>query len=97
MGWTRLEDINVLLETSFGGRQLVLSEPLIRVSAFLGAFSGMYFTVVLTTDDTYRTEFSDDVGPEIREALAVRTAYRVARGTHRSVQPTTSPPGRVSN
>ena len=97
LGWTRLDDINVLLETSFGGRQLVLSEPLIRVSAFLGAFSGMYFTVVLTTDATYRTEFSDDVGPEIREALAVRTAYRVARGTHRSVQPTRPPAGRVSN
>ncbi len=81
-GWTRLDDIRVLLSTSLGGRELVLSEPLIRVSLFLGAFSGMYFTVVLTTDDTYRTEFSDDVGPEIREALAVRTAYRVARGTY---------------
>jgi hypothetical protein len=57
----------------------------------------MYFTVVLTTDDTYRTEFSDDVGPEIREALAVRTAYRVTRGTHRSGQPTAPSPGRVSN
>ncbi len=82
--WTRLDDIHVLLQASFGGRELVLSEPLIRVAAFLGAFSGMYFTVVLTTDDTYRTEFSDDVGPEIREALAVRTAYRVARGTYQS-------------
>ena len=82
MSWTRLEDINVVFDAPFGGRELVLSEPLVRVAAFLGAFSGMYFTVVLTTDDTYRTEFSDDVGPEIREALAVRTAYRVARGTH---------------
>lgn len=97
MGWTRLEGINVAFETSFGGRQLVLSEPLIRVAAFLGAFSGMYFTVVLTTDDTYRSEFSDDVGPEIREALAVRTAYRVARGTHHSGHPTEPQPGRVSN
>ncbi len=84
MGWTRVDDIHILLQASFGGRELVLSEPLIRVAAFLGAFSGMYFTVVLTTDDTYRTEFSDDVGPEIREALAVRTAYRVARGTYQS-------------
>jgi len=102
MGWTRLDDINVLFQTSFGGRQLVLSEPLIRVAAFLGAFSGMYFTVVLTTDDTYRTEFSDDVGPEIREALAVRTAYRVSRGTHRTRdthengRPAVPSPGRVS-
>jgi len=81
LGWTRLSELNVLAEASLGDRQLVLSEPLVRVAVFLGAFSGMYFTVVLTTDDTYRSEFADDVGPEIREALAVRTAYRVARGT----------------
>jgi len=81
-GWTRLDDVHVLISTQLGGRSLVLSEPLVRVSAFLGAFSGMYFTVVLTTDGTYRSEFADDVGPEIREALAVRSAYRVVRGTH---------------
>jgi hypothetical protein len=81
-GWTRLDDIHIFGTATFGGRPLVLSDPLLRVSAFLGAFSGMYFTVVLTTDETYRTEFADDVGPEIREALAVRSAYRVARGTH---------------
>lgn len=99
IGWTRLDDIHVLATTNLGGRSLVLSEPLLRVSAFLGAFSGMYFTVVLTTDDTYRTEFSDDVGPEIREALAVRSAYRVTRGTHpqsdmlqASARPTRSTP-----
>lgn len=80
--WTGLDDPRLFAEFDFGGRTLVLSEPLVRVSVFLGAFSGMYFTVVLTTDDTYRTEFSNDVGPEIREALAVRNAYRVARGTH---------------
>jgi hypothetical protein len=81
-GWTRLADVHILADATLSGRPLVLSEPLVRVSLFLGAFSGMYFTVVLTTDDTYRTEFSDDVGPEIREALAVRSAYRVARGSH---------------
>jgi len=89
--WTRLDDVHVLLSTQLGGRSLVLSEPLLRVSAFLGAFSGMYFTVVLTTDSTYRSEFADDVGPEIREALAVRSAYRVARGTHpRPAEPSTN-------
>jgi hypothetical protein len=83
-GWTQLEDVNVLIRTDFGGRQLVLSEPLLRVAAFLGAFTGMYFTVLLTTDDTYRREFSDEFAPEIREALAVRAAYRMARGTYGS-------------
>jgi hypothetical protein len=37
---------------------------------------------VVTTDNTDRSEFADDVGPEIREALAVRTAYRVACDTY---------------
>lgn len=81
-GWTGVADVHVLVEASFGGRTLVLTEPLVRVSVFLGAFSGMYFTVVLSTDDTYRTEFSNDVGPEIHQILAVRSAYHVALGTH---------------
>ena len=79
-GWTGLDDLNVWVEFELSGRTLVLTEPLVRVSAFLGAFAGMYFTVVLSTDDTYRNEFADDVGPEIRQALAVREAYRVATG-----------------
>ena len=78
LNWTQSESLHVFAEWNFSGRQLVLSEALLRVSCFLGAFSGMYFTVVLTTDDTYRGEFTDEIGPEIREALAVRTAYRVA-------------------
>jgi hypothetical protein len=82
LNWTGLDSLNVVADASFGGRTLVLSEPLIRVSVFLGAFSGMYFTVVLATDETYRSEFSDDVGPEIRQVLAVRCAYHVERGTH---------------
>ena len=82
LNWTGLGSLNVIADASFGGRTLVLSEPLIRVSIFLGAFSGMYFTVVLTTDDTYRTEFAEDVGPEIRQVLAVRCTYHVERGTH---------------
>ena len=85
--WTGLDAVRVIADAGFGDRRLVLTEPLIRVSLFLGAFSGMYFTVVLTTDETYRTEFASDVGPEIRQILAVRTAYHVVKGTHG-----TSPP-----
>jgi hypothetical protein len=94
LNWTGLQSVRIIADTGFGDRTLVLTEPLIRVSVFLGAFSGMYFTVVLTTDETYRTEFSSDVGPEIRQILAVRTAYHVARGTHGTSGPpldTTAP------
>jgi hypothetical protein len=77
--WTALDDVNVLLTITLDGRRLVITEPLLRVAGFLGAFSGMYFTVVLTTDDSYRHEFAEDVGPDIRQALAARLAYRHAR------------------
>jgi hypothetical protein len=79
LGWTGLEDVNVLASLSVGDRPLVLSEPLLRVAGFLGAFSGMYFTVVLTTDATYRDEFAEDVAPTLRTALAARAVYRQRR------------------
>lgn len=79
-GWTGLEEVNVLASWSTEGRSLVLTEPLLRVAAFLGAFSGMYFTVLLSTDSVYRDEFADDVAPELRQALAVRRVYRSLRG-----------------
>ena len=71
--WTR-PDLGALATFHLGGRPIVLTEPLLRVAGFLGAFSGMYFTVVLATDTTYREAFSDDVAPQIRQALAVRVA-----------------------
>ena len=73
--------VDVLARWSVGGRTLVVSEPLIRVAAFLGAFGAMYFTVLLATDATYREEFADDVAPQLRQALAVRCIYRRARAT----------------
>lgn len=75
-GWTGAEGRHVLSTVTFGGRQLVISEPLLRVAGFLAAFAGMYFTVVLSTDATYREELSEDIGPELRQALAVRMLYR---------------------
>ncbi len=85
--WTGLDSVRVIADAGFGDRTLVLTEPLMRVSVFLGAFSGMYFTVVLTTDETYRTEFASDIGPEIRQILAVRTAYHVVKGHHGGSDP----------
>jgi hypothetical protein len=78
--WTGLADVNVVASTSVGDRTLVVSEPLLRVAGFLGAFTGMYFTVVLTTDDTYRSEFAEDAGPQLREAFAARAVYRHVNG-----------------
>lgn len=61
-----------------GSGRLVVTEELLRVAGFLAAFTGMYFTVVLSTDATYREEFAEDVAPQIRQALAVRAMYLAA-------------------
>ncbi len=78
-GWTTLDDVHVLADWHVGGRTLVVTDPLLRVAGFLGAFGAMYFTVLLSTDALYREEFADDVAPQLRQALAVRCVYRAAR------------------
>jgi len=77
--WTGLDDVAVLASVTVSGNELVLTDALLRVAGFLGAFTGMYFTVTLVTDDTYRSEFSEDVRPQLRQAFAVQVAYLHAR------------------
>ena len=36
------------------------------MAGFLAAFSGLYFTVYVLTDATYRSEFFDEVVGEVR-------------------------------
>jgi hypothetical protein len=75
--WTGLEP-QVLWQVSLRGEPVVLTEQLLRVSAFLGAFTALYFTVYLVTDANYRAEFRGEVVGEIRQAFAVRAAYLAA-------------------
>ncbi len=65
----------VIWDVTLVGLRVVLTEQLLRVSAFLGAFSGFYFTVYVITDVTYRQQFFDEVVTEMRQVFAVRTAY----------------------
>jgi hypothetical protein len=62
-------------EPTLGGRDLLLSEQLLRVSGFLAAFTALYFTVYLITDPTYRAQFRDEVVADVRGALAARACY----------------------
>ena len=66
---------NVLWEPTLGGRPVLLSEQLLRVSGFLAAFTALYFTVYLVTDRTYREQFRDEVITDVRGALAARACY----------------------
>ena len=52
-----------------------VSVELVQVAVFLSAFSGLYFTVVVVTDETYREQFFTGVMQELDRALGVRAAY----------------------
>jgi hypothetical protein len=77
--WTGAGDPHVLVTAHFSGRELVLSEPLLRVAGFLSVFAGLNFAVYLVTDATFRKEFRDEVVAEVRQAFAVRALYLADR------------------
>ncbi len=56
-----------------------LSLELLRVSTFLAAFSGLYFTVYAVTDELYRKQFFTVVIRELEQAVGARAAYRALR------------------
>jgi hypothetical protein len=74
---------NVLATADLWGRSLVVTEELLRVSAFLASVAGLYFTVTALTDQTYRAEFYDEVVADVRRALAVRAVYLSRLGSDR--------------
>ena len=63
------------IETDVSG----LTLQLVKVSAFLASFSGLYLTVSTVTDETYREQFFGDVMLELRQAVAVRAVYLTLR------------------
>jgi hypothetical protein len=79
--WMMTDQSHVFFTWTVSSRNLVVTESLLRVAGFLGAFIGMYFTVVLSTDETYRSEFAEDTSPLALKALAVRLAYKNAHGS----------------
>jgi hypothetical protein len=58
---------------------LGLSRELLKVSTFLAAFSGLYFTVYAVTDATYREQFFHEITAELERAVGVRAAYLALR------------------
>jgi hypothetical protein len=60
-----------------------VSAELVKVSLFLAAFSGLYFTVSAVTDETYREQFFSTVMREMERAVGVRAVYLALRGRTR--------------
>lgn len=60
---------------SLGDGRAVTRE-LLRVSTFLAAFAGLYFTVYAVNDQTYREEFFSEITGRMERTLGVHRAYR---------------------
>ena len=56
-----------------------MTRQLLRVSMFLGAFSGFYVTIYTAMDATYREHFYDSIRDSIERSLSVRRAYVLLR------------------
>jgi hypothetical protein len=72
---------HVVVTFDVWGRELVITEELLRVTGFLTVFAGLYFTVTAVTDQAYRREFIGEILEEMRRSLAVRAVYLGARNT----------------
>ncbi len=52
---------SVVLSFGLFGERIEITEALLRVSAGIGAFAGLYYAIAVLTDSTYREEFLDDI------------------------------------
>jgi len=55
--------------------QMLLSAALVKVAVGIATFTGLYYSISLMTDATYRTDFLDNVSAELRELFTARTEY----------------------
>ena len=67
--------LDVLLRLTLFGREIVLTEQLIRLSVGLAAFSGLYYAIAVLNDNAYREEFVSDLTDEMRETFRLRGEY----------------------
>ena len=69
------QDPRVLVEWTWLNQPLVLTEELLKVTALITAFSGLYFTFSVLAEEERRRRFLQQLDSSIREAFAVRAVY----------------------
>lgn len=57
------------------GHPLLISAALVKVAVGIANFTGLYYSISLMTDATYRTDFLDNVTTELRELFTARAEY----------------------
>ncbi len=81
------EQPDVLLSFWLFGKELIVSNELLKASAFLAAFAALQFTVSLLSDSAYQDEFLDELHGELRRSLAARAVYLVVMIRRRNAKP----------
>jgi len=71
--------VPVLGDTTVLGVEIHLTEELLRVATAIAAFCGLYYSIAVLTDSTYREEFLEEVTAEMRETFTARRAYLAER------------------
>jgi len=62
------------------GDRVVVTAELLRSSLGIAAFAGLYYTVAMLVDATYRDEFVAELTDQMRSTFAIRTEYLQLRG-----------------
>jgi hypothetical protein len=64
-----------VLSLTLGDLDVRVTVELLRVSAGIAALSGLYYSVAVLTDSTYREEFLDELTSDLRDVFADRARY----------------------
>jgi len=67
-----------IVNFTFLGDSVQITEALLRVSGGIAAFSALYYAIAVLTDSTYREEFRDELTRELREVFHARAEYLAA-------------------
>ncbi len=57
------------------GHPMVISASLVKVAVGIANFTGLYYSIALMTDSSYREEFLDTISAELRDLFTARAEY----------------------
>jgi hypothetical protein len=63
------------------GHPMVISAGLVKVAVGIANFTGLYYSIALLTDSSYREEFLDTISDELRDLFTARAQYLELRRT----------------
>ncbi|HEY3141858.1 MAG TPA: hypothetical protein VGJ86_12050 [Acidimicrobiales bacterium] len=72
-------EANQLFDFSLFGEKVVVTDQLLRSSFGIAAFSGLYYTVAMLVDATYRDEFVAELTEQMRSTFHIRANYLTLR------------------